>query len=766
MSDEIRPQSAASGFFAFALGLVLARALIAPWTAAVAIAVVASLFLATRFASRARVAVILGLLAAGLAIGGGERRATERELAMLTAIGEGRFARVTIPVEDDWHEIEDDRRRLVARSFRVALPGGSELVVARRITVVTADEPPDVIAFATLEGEGFLHRNERGTYRLTVKSSRLLLARGEASRWSAALWNRRIAREMRAAAGEWRTAAVGSALAEALVLGRHARLPDEMLESYQRGGTYHLLVFSGLQIALLAGALRWAARLVGLRRSADVLLLGVAFFAPAFVGSDPSVSRSSWMLGLLIFTRLWERPVSATSALFVSALVRLFFCPWELDDPGFALTYAATAGILVGGRALATLAGKQTRAGAFSFGAGAELATFPLTLLYFNRIVPVGSLATLVVGPVLTAMLAGGALACALCFVSHDATFVLLDMIGSSNDVVVAINRWVADDAGLSIALPAPPGWIVAITFAVGVVAIARGRSILFPLALVVPLATSVVLGVVRSDAGEAEIRVLDVGQGDAILLRSGREAILVDAGGSSRDPAFGRRVLVPRLADAGVRRIEAIVLSHPHPDHCGGIPAAMRDFDVGRVVVSRRHVTAPCVRRIVDEALRLGVPVADAEAEGGLVIGAIALRPILLDTRFRRAAENNGSLVFAAGVAGRSLLLTGDIEKEAETVLRYDHPEELRAEILKVPHHGGRSSSTPRFLDLVEPRLAIVSCGRDNPFGHPAEDVVTGLRERGARILRTDWHGTIVLRIRESHLYVEREFDTPGRSH
>lgn len=764
MSDESRPQSAASGFLAFALGLVLARALTSPWGAAAALAAVASLLLATRPTGRVRAVVVVGLVAAGLATGAQERDATARELAMLASIGEGRFVRVVVPVEDDWHELEDGRRRLVARSFRVALPEGGELAVTRRIAISTADDPPDVLDSATLEAEGFLHRNERGTYRLTVKSARLLSTRGEASRWSAALWNRRVARALRAAAGEWRTASLGSALVEALVLGRHARLPDEMLESYQRGGTYHLLVFSGLQIALLAGALRWLARLAGLRRSADVLLLAVAFFAPAFIGADPSVSRSSWMLGLLIFTRLWERPVSATSALFASALVRLVFCPWELDDPGFALTYAATAGILVGGRAIASLTGG--RAGAFCFGVGAEIATSPLTLLYFNRIVPVGSLATLGAGPILTAMLVGGVIACALCSVSPDAAFVMLDAIGSSNDAVLAINRMVADDAGLSIVMPAPPGWLVAIAFALGVVAIARGRAAFFPIVLAAPLIASIALGAARADAGEAEIRFLDVGQGDGILLRSGRGAILVDAGGSSRDPSFGRRVLVPRLADAGVRRLDAIVLSHPHPDHCGGMPAAMRDFDVGRVIVARRHVAAPCVQRLLDEGARLGVPVADAESSGALAIGAIELSPVATDTKFRRAPENNGSLVYAARVAGRSLLLTGDIEKEAETVLRYDHPEALRADILKVPHHGGASSTTRGFLELVAPRIAIVSCGRDNPFGHPAGVVVESLAAKGARIYRTDLHGTIVLRVRDRKAFVQKEFDTPSRSH
>jgi len=186
----------------------------------------------------------------------------------------------------------------------------------------------------------------------------------------------------------------------------------------------------------------------------------------------------------------------------------------------------------------------------------------------------------------------------------------------------------------------------------------------------------------------------------------------------------------------------------------------------VARVVVGRRHVSADCVQKVMDEALRLGIPVTDAESTGVITAGSMEMQPIPTDTTFRRAPENNSSLVYSVRIGGRSLLLTGDIEKEAETVLRYDHAGELRADILKVAHHGGGNSSTARFLDLVEPRVALVSCGRDNPFGHPHVDVVQELRGRGARLLRTDLEGTVVVRLEKRKMLIEREFDTPSATH
>jgi len=236
LSDDPRSNPSAYAFASFVAGLLLARVLIDPFAAAVAAELVALLTFATRRPWSARTAILAGLLALGISIGARGRAATGRELAMLASTGEGRFVRVTLPVEDDWQTLEDGRRRLVARSFRVTTPDGGPLDVGRKIFVATAEEPLEVIDAAELEAEGFLRRTPRGSYMLAVKSKRLMSAHGRTSRLSPAYWNRRLARALRDAAGEWRVAALGAALVEALVLGRQARLPDGMLESYQRGG--------------------------------------------------------------------------------------------------------------------------------------------------------------------------------------------------------------------------------------------------------------------------------------------------------------------------------------------------------------------------------------------------------------------------------------------------------------------------------------------------------------------------------------------------
>jgi competence protein ComEC len=219
-----------------------------------------------------------------------------------------------------------------------------------------------------------------------------------------------------------------------------------------------------------------------------------------------------------------------------------------------------------------------------------------------------------------------------------------------------------------------------------------------------------------------------DVGQGDAIALTDGTHAILVDGG-----PAGGQ--LLPQLADAGIRRLDAVFLSHAHPDHCGGLPAVLDRVPVGVLYVSPRRFTGDCAQRLAGAQL-----IRDGAT---FVFGAIHVAAHAVPRTFRRAAENNASVVLHVQLGRTRILLTGDVEREAESLLA---ARDLGADILKVAHHGSRSSSTPAMLDAVCPRVAVISCGRRNVFGHPHVEVLDALRARRIRVLRTDRDGTVVI--------------------
>lgn len=726
--------------------------------------VAGALWLLARGGEAARASLLAFLVALGLLVGGRleERRSGERaRVAEEQADG---FSTVRLDVEDDWAPRSDGAWRLKARAFELLDEEGVAYPMQARIHVLLYDQAPEIGTARRIVARGFLRPLDEGAYALSVKATTLVTPEGEASRFDPRSWNRWLARRIEAAAGGSDAAREGSALAQALVLGRGALVPWETIDVYQRGGTYHLLVFSGVQIAMMAALVRWILVRLRMRRAADAALLLICALMPRFVGADPSVSRSALMIGLLIGCWLWERPTDAANLVFVSALVRLVLVPEDLTDPGFALTYSATAGILVVGRTLA--AGRGRVGKPLAYGLGAELGTTPFTLFFFHRATIGGSVVTLLVSPIVTVMLVMGLAAAVLSLSSPEACRMVLEWIALLNHAVLWVNRFVAEGARFSIVAAAPLVSVIACASAAAVAAASKGSlrgDLAVALLLLVPLGSAAARSRPDTD-GMPIVRVLDVGQGDATLATSRGRAILIDGGGSSSDPAFGTRTLLPLLAESGGRSLDAVVLSHPHPDHCAGLAAVMRDLQVARLILSKRHLATDCGALLVDAAMRRGVPVEAAERAGRFHVGEIEVEVFGTSHRYRRAWENNSSTLVRLTAEGRRVLLTGDIEREAEMVLVEQEAARLGADVLKVPHHGSRSSTTPRFVAAVGPRIAFISSGVRNRFGHPHDEPLATLEAAGVRIEKTATAGTLTFQLSEDGIFVHREFDS-GRS-
>jgi competence protein ComEC len=253
-------------------------------------------------------------------------------------------------------------------------------------------------------------------------------------------------------------------------------------------------------------------------------------------------------------------------------------------------------------------------------------------------------------------------------------------------------------------------------------------------------------------DVRGPQLTALDVGQGDAILLRAPRHAVLVDGG-----PATAR--IVPMLADRGVRRIDAVVLTHVHPDHCGGLPAVITHLRVGSVWISPRQFRGDCAHSLLEACAARQVPIHLVRDGDAASFGPIVMRTLMADRTFKRAPENNSSVVLRVRIGRWTALLSGDVEAEAEDLLAQ---RAVEADVLKVAHHGSRTSTGAAFLDAVRPRVALISCGRRNLFGHPHPVVLDALRRRGVRTWRTDRNGSLEIDAGLAHLVVRSEVDTP----
>jgi competence protein ComEC len=721
-----RPNDAPAAFplTGYAAGLALAPLLVNARLCAAALlgTAAATLLLCVRnrgvHRASLRIATIVQLaLACGVGVGAHVRAVQLREEQALAALPSDRFVTIEAPRDHDWSP------RGNAFLLRVERFNGFE----KPLLVYAPFEPPPAGMRTTLRAEGFLRRGESGIWSMSVKSPRLLEYRGTLPRWSPRRWNRALAARLVPLA---RAHPDEVALVEALALGRSERLTDEVRSGFRRGGTYHLLVFSGLQIALAAGVIAWLLRRAGAPRASDWLLLAFALLAPPFIGGSASVSRASIGIGAYALSRILRRPTSMENLWCVAALARLILAPGDLTDAAFHLTYAGAGALLFMARGrwwLAPLA--------------AELAIVPLTLFHFHQYAIGGSVMTVVMTPLVFAML----VVSAVVFVFPPAIHAITLLHAAAG----AMNG--ASAAGFGF-FAAPPAAALAAAGLLSLAAISfpRHRAAAIAAALTIPLLA--LLATPR--ASGTELIALDVGQGDALVVRDGARTLLVDGGGEP-----GERKLLPMLAERGIRHADVIVLTHAHPDHCTGLPAAIENLAPREVWISPRRFRGVCAQTILAACTRSSTPIHIVRDGDRMQLGAIAVSTMLAPRLPRRSPENNSSIVLRLQLERRRALLTGDIERETEWQLAGPA---VRADILKVGHHGSRTSSTAPFLDAVAPRLGIISCGRHNLFGHPHPAVLEALESRGIRPLRTDRSGSVTLSFAGGHIYAAREIDTP----
>ncbi len=531
---------------------------------------------------------------------------------------------------------------------------------------------------------------------------------------------------------------VSAALLGGLLFGDRSELPRELDEAFRRAGVYHVLAVSGFNVALVAGSVYSLLMLGGAGRRPAAMVAIAAVLAFAMVaGGQPSVLRAVVMGVGVLGALLIDREASVVNGLALAALLILAVRPGDLADPGFQLSFAATAGIV-----LAPLP-RQPVLAALGVSLAAQLAVLPISLVHFNQLTVMGPLANLAAVPLAGAATLVGLAAIALSAASGAAADVLLHAVWP---VLLALRGVVALAAavpGALVHLPAPH-WtaVVAYTTALGLglgawrlrtAAPGRARGCGVAAAALLAVALAVALWpLVRPPDGRLHVTVLDVGQGDAIVIETpdGR-ALLVDAGpGGPMRLDAGERVVAPFLWNRGILRLAAAITTHADADHAGGMAAIHRLFTVGN----------------------------DWDPEsiprGRQWIGGLALWP--LGDYAPAARRNDAAVVLRLDYGLASFLLASDAGGETELRLIAARAP-LGATVLKVGHHGARDASTPAFLAAVRPALAAVSVGARNGYGHPAAETLARLTAAGAQILRTDRDGALIFETDGAALTVTR---------
>jgi competence protein ComEC len=566
---------------------------------------------------------------------------------------------------------------------------------------------------------------------------------------------------------------------EALVLARREHLEPALRDAFALSGTAHLLAISGFHVGVVAGILLGLLRVAGLgRRGAEGGAAGGCWIYVTAIGAPHAAVRAAVLLTLLVAARVRGRPVVPAGALGSALLGLLVFDPGWLASVGFQLSFAGTAGLVLlrapVARALdrgwTALTGRPSPAhGRHGFGAdllkggaagivagvAATLPTLPLLAWHFDRVSLIGIPATLAVAPAVAAAMPGIGAALLLSFVSLPLGRFAAGGSGLLLDGVSRAVEWMA-------ALPSASVWISRAALA-GAVAgglafhlllrrtragrvgpgprIAASTAVGGALALVLPLLPA---------GRDLEIHLIDVGQGDAVALRTPRGRwLLVDAGPRSAGFDAGSRRVVPYLRRHGARRLEALVLTHPHLDHIGGAPAVMDELAVRGVLDPSRPLGSGPYLQLLESARR-----EDAwwwSARDGIAFEVDGLRVEVLhpDSTAAEGDElddpNDLSVVLLVRWGDAAVLLTGDAPASVE---RRILPAIPPLTLLKVGHHGSRTSTASELLEAAHPAVALVGVGDPNGFGHPHEVVLARLEASGAEVFRTDRDGDVRVRI------------------
>jgi competence protein ComEC len=577
-----------------------------------------------------------------------------------------------------------------------------------------------------------------GPWRIRVKSRQLLEVAalpGPIARLSGLL-RARVERAYRSAGPD----TPGKALARALVLGDASPFPMEWKRGLRVTGLYHLLSVSGVHVALVAGAVwllaGWLPRAIRL-----LLMLAAIGLYLMLVGPLPALVRAAVMGLLAVTALLLERPPAAVNALGWAVILLVLEQPDVVLSVAFQLTVAATAGLLL---VAPPLARRWTRipkwlSGSLAVSVGAQLLTIPWAVPRFYLLAPLAPLFNLVAVPWTGLALGLSLIWTMVALVSPAAAGDLLPVL----DHLAAPFSWPAR-TGPAAWFPVPivlspvAAWLLAVLL--GLILLARLR-----VAAVGAGALVVLLSCSLPGTRGVEIAMLDVGQGDSILLRDGPHAVLVDGGGwKSGD--LGGRVLLPALLSEGVRRLDAVVMTHPDRDHCGGLVDIAAYLPVKEVWMGPGWGEKGCAGRLAELP---GTRVRHLWAGQKAALGRWKFRVLHPEPEEDRGT-NERSLVIRAEAFGRSVLLTGDVESWAEMRLLSCCERDVRVDLLKVAHHGSTTSSTEPFLEAARPKLALISAGVNNLYHHPSPVILDRLAEHGIRVLRTDRDGMILVRLRE----------------
>jgi competence protein ComEC len=578
-----------------------------------------------------------------------------------------------------------------------------------------------------------------------------------------------------------------AAVLRALIVGDEGRIDKDLRAAFSRAGVTHVLSISGLHIGLVAtaayavwwwllGRSRYLLLTCAMPKLAAVLSIPPVLLYASLAGDNVATWRSVVMILVYLIAILLDRQGEVYRSLALAALLISLIWPGAVLDISFQLSFLSVLGILLGverfahwwtawsERRLLNLRPRRERilrwsATYLAVSACALLSTAPATAAHFNQVTLVGLFANLVVVPLLgSAAVVLGLSAAGLIFLHTGLATIILFCAGVVTRVGIWMVAWIGawPYAALTVVTPT----FLELVLLYGLLAClllqvsslkpqaASALKYLFPALLTVLLADATFWVWHRYFHRDLRVTFLDIGQGDAAVVElPGSQVMVIDGGGfASEDFDTGEAILAPFLWSRKIGRVDILVMSHPQLDHYGGLTFLAERFSPRELWFTGEKTQGERFQQLMTALIRAGGTARVLCRETPeMQLAQVRVQALHPPCQHAGLDPNNASLVLRLSYGVIDLLFTGDIEAEGEHAL-LSASGTLASEILKVPHHGSRTSSSTAFVATVAPQVAVASLGSHNRFSFPAPEVVQRYAEQGSRLLRTDQTGAVTV--------------------
>lgn len=533
-----------------------------------------------------------------------------------------------------------------------------------------------------------------------------------------------------------------SELAISLIVGDRSHISSEVEDNFKKANLMHMLAISGAHFSYVILIATFISNRLQHKRLGQLIQIITIIFFMNLTGNTASVVRAGIMSILLIGSSICKRQNDSLNNIAISAIIQIINNPYIIFDSGFMLSYSGVLGIILFYKKIS----EHIHFKSIALTISANI--FIISIMIYNFHTISGSF---IISNICASWLLG--IIIILEFISLCIPIKLLYMI---LDLLIMMLRKIAEIcANIPFAQMYVPRYAIFFVIVIYILIFCRKLKCRKYVYSFLTIGVSILLIVNFTDVYQDRMRInfIDVGQGDSCLIRYKGTNIMIDSGGSlsknkdGKSYDIGENVLNNYLLNRGITRLDYIMASHFDEDHSQGFIFLLKNMKVKNVIISEQYKTSSIYEQFKQICKKQNIQIIYVRSGDEIRIKDLAFKILHPKSKENQISENplnNNAIVCMVKYKNRRILFTGDIEKVAENEMVKEYTNGLKADILKVGHHGSKTSTTKEFLDLINPSVALIGVGQNNKFGHPNEDVIKRLEEKNIQIYRTDEMGEI----------------------